>query len=75
MVLGGSDANFPATAIGALGENKIQPSLIEFKDYICGEILADSLQFVPGFTHGEQIEVNETNINIYIKKIITDGNQ
>ena len=58
-----------------MSENKIQPSLIEFKDYICGEILADSLQFVPGFTHGEQIEVNETNINIYIKKIITDGNQ
>jgi len=58
-----------------VSENKLQSSLIEFKDYICGEILADSLEFVPHLTLGETIEVNDASINVYVKKLITDGNQ
>jgi len=58
-----------------VSENALQASLIEFKDYICGEILADSLDFVPHLTLGETIEVNDASINVYVKKLITDGNQ
>ncbi|MFT3979986.1 MAG: isoleucine--tRNA ligase [Ferruginibacter sp.] len=58
-----------------VSENSLQSSLIEFKDYICGEILADSLDFVPHLTLGEAIEVNDASINVYVKKISTDGNQ
>jgi isoleucyl-tRNA synthetase len=47
---------------------KIQPSLIEFKDYICREILASSLEFVPGLTAGTTIEVNEATVIVNVKK-------
>jgi isoleucyl-tRNA synthetase len=52
-----------------INENgKIQPSLIEFKDYICREILASSLEFVPDLTGGTTIEVNEATLIVNVKK-------
>jgi isoleucyl-tRNA synthetase len=52
-----------------INENgKIQPSLIEFKDYICREILASSLEFVPNLTGGITIEVNEATLIVNVKK-------
>ncbi len=44
----------------------LQPSLIEFKDYICREILADSLEFVTN-TVGTSIEVNNTSLIVNLK--------
>ncbi len=49
-------------------DGKIHPSLIEFKDYICREILASSLEFVPGLTDGTMIEVNEATLIVNVKK-------
>ena len=37
----------------------LQPSLFQFKDYICREILASSLEFVPALKAGVQVEVND----------------
>ncbi len=45
---------------------ELQPSLIEFKDYICREILADSLEFVAN-TVGTSIEVNNTSLIVNLK--------
>ena len=50
-------------------ENAIlQDSLIQFKDYICAEILADSLDFVTDLPEGAQIEVNEAILKVTITK-------
>ncbi len=46
----------------------LQPSLIQFKDYICREILADFLEFVPQ-TKGMQIEVNDASLTVNVNKI------
>ena len=51
-----------------VSENPLQKSLIEFKDYICREILANSLHFVPDLKQGTSIEVNEATLNVYVKK-------
>ena len=51
-----------------ISENaELQPSLIEFKDYICREILADSLDFIHQ-TEGVSIEVNNTTLIVKLKK-------
>jgi len=53
----------------SVDENEVlQSSLIEFKDYICGEILADSLVFVPKISSGTQIEVNDVTLTVNVLK-------
>ncbi|MEO7263333.1 MAG: isoleucine--tRNA ligase [Ferruginibacter sp.] len=47
---------------------EMQPSLIQFKDYICREILADSLEFVSEITDGTAIDVNEAQLIVNISK-------
>lgn len=52
-----------------VNENEaLQPSLIQFKDYICREILADSLEFVPQLSDGTQIEVNDSPLTVNVLK-------
>jgi isoleucyl-tRNA synthetase len=46
----------------------LQSSLIEFKEYICREILADSLEFVPVLSDGTQIEVNDIPLTVNVVK-------
>ena len=46
----------------------LRESLIEFKDYICAEILADSLDFVPNLTEGIEIEVNDAGLTVNVSK-------
>ncbi len=46
----------------------LQPSLIEFKDYICREILADTLEFYPAVTNGISIEVNDAPLTVNVIK-------
>jgi isoleucyl-tRNA synthetase len=65
------DNNFELTDRIAvtINENEVlQPSLIQFKDYICREILADSLEFVPILTDGTQIEVNDSSLTVNVLK-------
>ncbi len=47
---------------------RLQPSLIQYKDYICAEILADSLAFLPILNNGIEIEVNDVSLNVNVLK-------
>lgn len=43
-------------------------SLYDYKNYICAEILAESIDFVPQLTEAIEIEVNEIKLKISISK-------
>lgn len=54
----------------------LQAAIMEYKNYICAEILAESLEVVPQLSEGTTIEVNETNILVQVsKKGESYGNQ
>ncbi|MFY7839561.1 MAG: DUF5915 domain-containing protein, partial [Lacibacter sp.] len=46
----------------------LEPSITQFKSYICAEILADSLEMVPEITNGTDIEVNDFNLKVQVLK-------
>ena len=46
----------------------MEMSLNEYKAYICGEILADSLEFKPTLSEGVDIEVNEAILKVNVLK-------
>ena len=46
----------------------LQASLIQYKDYICAEILADSLAFLPEIKDGFEIEVNNALLKVNVLK-------
>ena len=67
------DSNFELTdrIIVTVLENEIlQFSLNQYKDYICGEILADSFTFIPVLNNGTEIEVND---NLLIVNVVKQG--
>ncbi len=52
-----------------ISENAVlQPSIIQYKDYICAEILADSLAFLPVLHDGTEIEVNDAILKVNVLK-------
>ncbi|MBX2888976.1 MAG: isoleucine--tRNA ligase [Ferruginibacter sp.] len=48
--------------------DQVQSALIKFKDYICGEILADTFEFNPAIPDGVSIEVNEAIFKVNVFK-------
>ena len=46
----------------------LQPSLIGYKDYICAEILADSLAFMTVLDSGTEIDVNNAILKVKVLK-------
>ena len=46
----------------------LQPSIIQYKEYICAEILADSLAFLPEINNGIEIEVNDAILQVNVLK-------
>ena len=46
----------------------LQASFSEYKSYICAEILADSLEFLPVINDGNAIEINESIVNVNVIK-------
>ena len=46
----------------------MQISIIKFNDYICREILADKIDWVPLINEGMSIEVNEIKLNVLVNK-------
>jgi len=53
----------------SISENAgLQASLIQYKDYICAEILADSLVFLPEIKDGFEIEVNDALLLVNVLK-------
>ena len=52
-----------------LSDNQVLNSAItQFNDYICAEILADSLELVPEVTDGTEIEVNDILLKVLVSK-------
>ena len=49
-------------------QNDVMESLNEYKEYICAEILADSLAFYPVLHEGTEIEVNNAIIKVNVLK-------
>lgn len=49
-------------------EESLKRAIIKYNDYICAEILADTVELVPGMDDGLDIEVNEKPIKILIHK-------
>ncbi|MBU9936320.1 MAG: isoleucine--tRNA ligase [Ferruginibacter sp.] len=54
--------------VSVLENGGLQPSLIQYKDYICAEILADSLAFLPALDTGIEIEVNDISLKVNVLK-------
>ena len=54
--------------VNVLDQTLLKPSLIEFKNYICAEILADSIDFVPDLQDGTDIEVNDILLKVSVNK-------
>jgi isoleucyl-tRNA synthetase len=50
------------------GDERTKTSLDIFKPYICAEILADKLDWVPELENGIEIEVNDANLKVQVRK-------
>ena len=46
----------------------LKSSIINYKDYICAEILADDIKILPNVNEGIEIEVNDTILKLLISK-------
>jgi isoleucyl-tRNA synthetase len=65
------DSGFQLTdriEVGVVAENGLKNSLAQFKDYICAEILADKLDFLPENDSGIEIEVNDIQLKVIVSK-------
>jgi len=65
------DSGFELTdriEVGVMAENGLKNSLAQFKDYICAEILADKLDFLPENDSGIEIEVNDIQLKVIVSK-------
>lgn len=52
-----------------LSENTaLKPSITEYNTYICAEILADKLEWLPDITNGIDIEINDIPLKILVTK-------
>ncbi|SDF12437.1 isoleucine--tRNA ligase [Chitinophaga filiformis] len=48
--------------------DSLKSAIINYNDYICTEILADSLEIVPELQEGIEIEVNDLTFNVLVNK-------
>jgi len=48
--------------------DSLRSAIINYNDYICTEILADSLELVPQLQDGTEIEVNDLKFNVLVNK-------
>jgi isoleucyl-tRNA synthetase len=46
----------------------LKPSLIKYNDYICREILADSIDWSPEITGGTEVEINDEILKVVVNK-------
>jgi isoleucyl-tRNA synthetase len=44
------------------------PAITQYYTYICAEILADKLEWVPDLSEGTEIEVNDIQLNVFVSK-------
>ena len=50
------------------GGETIKPSIIDYNDYICREILAESIVWVSELANGTEIEINEVQLKVDVSK-------
>ncbi len=65
------DSGFELTdriQVQVAAEGNLKTSLAAFKDYICAEILADELEFVPEISGGTDIEINDISLKTIVLK-------
>src|SRR4030095_5381391 len=48
--------------------DSINSSVINFKNYICAEILADTLELIDSLSNGVTIEVNDLPVKVIVKQ-------
>ena len=48
--------------------NGLKDSLVQFNTYICAEILADKLEFIPEIQDGIQIDLNDVSLKVIVSK-------
>ncbi|MES2329468.1 MAG: isoleucine--tRNA ligase [Bacteroidota bacterium] len=46
----------------------LKPAIIKYNDYICREILADTIDWVPQMDDGTEIEINEILLKVVVNK-------
>lgn len=54
--------------VTVLETDGLKPSIVKYNDYICREILADVIQWVPEITDGTEIEVNDNLLKVVVNK-------
>ena len=54
--------------VDILDNTELKPSINAFKNYICAEILADSLNWVSQIHDGTDIEVNDILLKVSVNK-------
>ena len=54
--------------VNVLDNTSLKPSINTFKNYICAEILADNLNWVPEIKDGTEIEVNDNLLKVSVNK-------
>jgi len=54
--------------INIVENERLVNSINDYKNYICAEILADSIDFVPDIADGTQIEVNDISLKVSVTK-------
>ncbi len=47
---------------------ELKASIIKYNDYICREILADNIDWMPGLENGIEIEINEIPLKVVVTK-------
>ncbi len=65
------DSGFEVTDrinINIMENDRLVNSINEYKNYICAEILADSILFVPEIQNGTEIEVNDISLKVSVIK-------
>jgi len=54
--------------VTVLETKSLKTSIIKYNDYICREILADSIDWVPQMQDGSEIEINDILLNVVVNK-------
>jgi isoleucyl-tRNA synthetase len=50
------------------GQQELNSAVNKYNTYICAEILADKLEFVPEISDGTEIEVNDIRLKVFVTK-------
>ncbi len=54
--------------VTVLEAENLKPSIIKYNDYICREILADTIDWVPQMDDGTEIDINEHLLKVVVNK-------